>query len=164
MPCSICNHPQRQAIEEMLLVSNYGNETMTIPEIANKFKVSVQDLQVHALMHTPLVQLEGSEVGDSIASTVKKREANLLSAMADEYYVTLRALGKNIRTVMANDELGGAKLITKPMTDLYIGVGVNLRQTLESIVTMNQKVNGEQDSGVKALADIVNAIRGSSNP
>lgn len=163
MPCVICNHPERRAIEEHLLVSNYGTESMSMSEIAEKFDVSVQDLQVHALMHTPIVQLEDDTVGDSIAGAVKKREANLLSAMADEYYVTLKATGKCIRQTMQENELGGAKLITKQMVDLYVGTGNNLRQTLESIVAMNQKLNGEQDSGVKALADIVNAIRGSQS-
>lgn len=161
MPCAICNHPDRKAIEEYLLTSNYGTGDITMADIAKKFNVNIQDLQVHALMHTPITQLEGDNVGASIAAEVKKREASLLSAMADEYYVTLKATGRTIRKQLSGDEAVGARLITKQMVDLYIGAGNNLRQTMESIVMMNQKVNGEQDSGMKALADIVSAIRGS---
>lgn len=161
MPCVICSHPERKAIEEYLIASDYGSNNMSMKEIADKFKVNVQDLQVHALMHTPIAQLEGDAVGDSIAANVKKREANLLSSMADEYYITLKAVGRNIRSTIENDDDGGAKLVTKQMVDLYIGAGNNLRQTMESLVTMNQKINGEQDSGMQALADVVAAIRNS---
>lgn len=164
MSCSICSHENRAAIEEALMVSNYGNETFTLKDIAEKYELDVQDLQVHALMHTPLIKFESSDVENtftSIASEVKKREANILSDVADEYWITLRAVGKQIRKQM-NDELnGGAKVITKQMVDLYLGTGTNLRQTLESIVEMNQAVNGEQDSGVKALGDLIGAIKGS---
>lgn len=163
MACTICDHPQRAEIERCLLVSDYGNGEMTIADIARKYKVSVTDLQVHAFMHTSMVQLESAEVGDSIAGAVKKREANLLSAMADEYYATLKATGKQIRTIMNDESNGGARTITKPLVELYIGVGNNLRQTMETIVTMNQKVNGEQDAGMQALAAVVSAIRGSAD-
>lgn len=163
MACVICDHPQRAEIEKCLLASDYGNSNMTIADIAHKYKVGVTDLQVHAFMHTSMVQLESNEVGESIAGAVKKREANLLSAMADEYYATLKATGKQIRTIMNDEASGGARTVTKPLVELYIGVGNNLRQTMESLVTMNQKINGEQDSGMQALAAVVSAIRGSSD-
>lgn len=164
MACSICDHPRRAEIEKCLLLNDYGNAGRSLSDIAKEFKVSVQDLQVHAFMHTSMEQLERAEVGESIASSVKKREANLLSAVADEYYVTLKATGKQIRTLMNDEANGGARTVTKPLVELYLGTGNNLRQTLESIVEMNQVLNGDQDPGIQALANIVTAIRGSSDP
>lgn len=165
MSCSICTHVKRSEIESALFISDYGQNGKTLAEIAKEYNINVTDLQVHALMHTPLsrVEGEGDEVRDSIAASVKKREADRLSAVADEYYMTLKATGKEIRAIMQDKNDGGARTLTKALVDLYIGTGTNIRQTLESIVDMNVKLNGEEDSGTKALSDLVNAIRGSKN-
>lgn len=160
MACVICEHPKRKEIEEFLLFSNFGNDKMTLADIAQKFSVKLEDLQVHALMHTPLSRLEDERIGVSIAAELKKSEAAQLNALAEEYWVTLRSVGADIRKTVADKNNGGARMLTKQVVDLYIGTGTGLRQTIESIVDMNQKLNGEVDSGTKALADIVNAIRG----
>lgn len=158
MACSICEHEDRRQIEEYLIASDYGVNGMSLADIAEKYGVPLVDLQVHALMHTPLARLEDSEVGTSIADGLKKREASLLSMMADEYWITLKNTGKAIRTTVQNE----SGRLTKQMVDLYVGVGNNLRQTMESIVAMDQKINGENDAGTRALVDIVKAIRGDS--
>ena len=163
MACKICEHAQRADIEAALFASDYGTgtESISLQDIAKQYKVSVQDLQVHALMHTPMTQLEDAAVGASISASVKKREADLLAQAAQEYFNTLKLTGRQLRSVLSKED--GTRYVTKPAVDLYLGVGVNLRQTLESLVDMNLKVNGEQDAGAKAIVDLVSAIRGSKD-
>jgi len=156
MSCSICEHASRKAIEEHLLTFNYGNEGMTLKNIAEKFSVPVSDLQVHALMHSSIVALEGSE-GASLVQDIKKREAGVLSQVIDEYWVTLRLTGKILREDLQGDLRGRG--ITKHMVEMYISAGNNIRQTVQTIADMNTSINGEQDRGINALADVVSAIR-----
>lgn len=161
MACVICNHEHREEIEALLMASDYGTSGKSMSDIANEYNVSVTDLQVHALMHSPATVLESEGVQQSIAGEVKKREASLLAAMADEYYATLKVVGRDLRSTIMNDSQGGALKVTRQEVDLYIGTGNNLRSTLESIVTINQKINGEKDSGLEALTNVIAAIRGS---
>lgn len=165
MGCVICNHEHRREIEECLMLRSYGNSgevETNLGKIAEDFGVSVRDLQVHALMHTPLQEvLQCSDPMESIAGAVKKREANILSEVALEYMHTLRVVGKDIRETVADKNAGGAKLVTKQMVDLYIGAGSGACKAVESMVAMNQALNGEQGGGANVLLDVVKAIRGS---
>ena len=95
MACVICTHPRRQEIEDHLLAFDMRGESGTLDEVAKRFGVPVVELQVHALMHTPMVR--ETENGSTIAGEIKKGEANILAAVAEEYYVTLRKAGKEIR-------------------------------------------------------------------
>jgi len=160
MSCVICSHSARKAIEEHLLTFNYGNEGMSIRDIATKFNVPVQDLQVHALMHFSVLGANGAE-GESLVADIKKREANVLSRVADEYWATIQLAGKILRDDMNNKETKG-RGISKNLMEVYLGAGNNLRQTITAISEMNAKINGEQDKGISALADVVAAIRGSA--
>ena len=155
MGCSICEHSSRRSIEEHLLTFNYGNEGMTLSEIAKKFQVSITDLQVHALMHSKAAALESE--GASLVQDIKKREANLLNDTAEEYWATLRLAGKVIREDLQGESRG--RTITRQMVEMYLGAGNNLRQTVATLAEINTRLNGEQDKGLGALADVVNAIR-----
>ena len=99
--CPICQHEKRAEIDRELFAACYIPSTTpqddaarthssdTIREIANKYHVKVEDLQVHALMHSSMVTLEGEEVGKSITQEVSRREADMLYNTAQEYWVTL---------------------------------------------------------------------------
>lgn len=52
--CPVCNHPERAEIERVVLSMGPSNPTLTLAAIADAFGVSVQELKVHTLMHTPL--------------------------------------------------------------------------------------------------------------
>ena len=166
MACVICTHPRRQEIEDHLLAFDMRGEVGTLDEVAKRFGVPVVDLQVHALMHTPLVR--ETESGTTIAGEIKKGEANILAAVAEEYYVTLRKAGKEIRarlTPVLDQELGslamGSKL-SKELVELYLGAGTNIRQTIGAIVEMNQTLANEGDPALSALKSLVDAVRPST--
>ena len=50
--------------------------------------------------------------------------------------------------------------INKSVVDLYLGAGAEIRNATDCLVKMNQAINGEDSSGLSALAGLVNAIRG----
>lgn len=170
MPCNICKHPQRREIEDYLLAVNEPDVKLTLNEISTKFNVQLVELQVHALMHTPLARFEEEGVEQSIAAGMKKGEANMLYAAAEEYFSTLRQTGKEIRKrikpVDFDQDVDKVKMKALPseMVELYIGCGGNLRQIITSIADINQKVNGEGDPALKALEAIVKAVRGGTPP
>lgn len=163
MACVICTHPRRQEIEDHLLAFDMRGEAGTLDEVAKRFGVPVVELQVHALMHTPMVR--ETENGSTIAGEIKKGEANILAAVAEEYYVTLRKAGKEIRARLVpsvDQELGtlamGSKL-SKELVELYLGTGTNIRQTIGAIVEMNQTLSSEGDPALNALKSLVDAVR-----
>jgi uncharacterized protein YukE len=140
-------------------------------DIAKKFGVQLVELQVHALMHTPIARMEEDGVEQSIAAGMKKGEANMLYAAAEEYFSTLRQTGKEIRQRIKplqqadlTDDKIKIKALPSEMVELYIGCGGNLRQIITSIADINQKVNGEGDPALKALEAIVKAVRGGTPP
>lgn len=52
--CPICEHPERDEIERLVLSMSASNPSLTLDAIADAFGVSSQALRIHALMHTPL--------------------------------------------------------------------------------------------------------------
>ena len=167
MRCVVCGHEHRRAIEDYISTVDTPGVQITLDGVAKKFGVPLIDLQVHALMHSPVTRLEEDGMPLSIAGQLKKGEANLLYAVAEEYYQTLKQAGKEVRRRMVpapTDEDDGPTLLaprlTKELVDLYIGVGNNLRQTVGTIVDMNQKLNDEADPALKALQGIIQAVRG----
>lgn len=156
MSCKVCDHPQRLSIEEHLLTFNYGNEGMKLADIAKKFGVPVSDLQVHALMHSRAAKFEENE-GPSLVADIKKKEAGSLRDVVDEYWYTLRLAGKVIREDLQGENHGRG--VPRQIAEMYLGAGNNIRQTVATLAEINTRLNGEQDKGLGALADVVNAIR-----
>ena len=181
--CKICNRIDRADIENAIL--NISAESkLTVESIAEQYKVDVQELRNHALFHTPLVapcdvvtsepvvddtQLPEGKI--SLARKMKLREADILAATNNEYMVTLKAMGRrinrlaNVSSIDAEDaekEVKLAKLLTKPMVDLYIGLGGEIRQNVRAMAEVDRMLNGPQDSSNNGLQALADAIRGSS--
>lgn len=185
--CQICEHAQRAEIENAILAltTSGPSERYSIEDIASQYDVSLDELKMHALFHTPLVSdedikaieakapaaAEGVETkprGDSLARKMRLREADVLSTVANEYLVTLKTMGRRINKltqVSSIDEedqakqLALAKLLTKPMVDLYIGVGGEIRQTVKTMAEIDRMLNGPEDGTSQGLAALAAAIR-----
>ena len=182
--CSICNRSDRGEIENAIL--NISAESgLTIEAIAMQYQVDLTELRNHALFHTPLVapcdivtqttelQLNPeaeSKVPTSLARKMKLREADILATVNNEYLVTLKAMGRrinrlaNVSSIDAEDEAKKvelAKLLTKPMVDLYIGLGGEIRQNVKAMAEVDRMLNGPQDSGSNGLLALAEAIKGS---
>lgn len=187
--CTICNHPDRAEIENAILSMTDGLKT-SIEVIAEQYDVSLADLKMHALFHTPLVgaadieelrdaetlgDTEQTEVvrdapRDSLTRRMKLREADLLAAVGNEYLVTMKTMGRRINKlaqvseidVEDNDrQLKLAKLLTKPMVDLYVGLGGEIRQTVKTMAELDRLLNGPEDSATSGLVALAKAIQGS---
>ena len=187
--CTICNHPDRAEIENAILSMTDGSKT-SIEVIAEQYDVSLADLKMHALFHTPLVgaaDLEelrdaemlgdtkqtvavGATPRDSLTRRMKLREADLLAAVGNEYLVTMKTMGRRINKLAQvseidiedNDrQLKLAKLLTKPMVDLYVGLGGEIRQTVKTMAELDRLLNGPEDSATSGLMALAKAIQGS---
>ena len=187
--CTICNHPDRAEIENAILSMTDGVKT-SIEVIAEQYDVSLADLKMHALFHTPLVgaadleelrdaetlgDTEQTEVvratpRDSLTRRMKLREADLLAAVGNEYLVTMKTMGRRINKLAQvseidiedNDrQLKLAKLLTKPMVDLYVGLGGEIRQTVKTMAELGRLLSGPEDSATSGLVALAKAIQGS---
>ena len=187
--CTICNHPDRAEIENAILSMTDGVKT-SIEVIAEQYAVSLSDLKMHALFHTPLVgaadleELRDAETlgdtvltedarptpRDSLTRRMKLREADLLAAVGNEYLVTMKTMGRRINKLAQvseidiedNDrQLKLAKLLTKPMVDLYVGLGGEIRQTVKTMAELDRLLNGPEDSATSGLMALAKAIQGS---
>ena len=188
--CTICNHPDRAEIENAILSMTDGVKT-SIEVIAEQYDVSLSDLKMHALFHTPLVdaadleelrdadmtagdtvltEAERPAPRDSLTRRMKLREADLLAAVGHEYLVTMKTMGRRINKLAQvseidiedNDrQLKLAKLLTKPMVDLYVGLGGEIRQTVKTMAELDRLLNGPEDSATSGLMALAKAIQGS---
>ena len=188
--CTICNHPDRAEIENAILSMTDGLKT-SIEVIAEQYDVSLADLKMHALFHTPLVgaadieELRDADMTagdtvltevvraaprDSLTRRMKLREADLLAAVGNEYLVTMKTMGRRINKLAQvseidiedNDrQLKLAKLLTKPMVDLYVGLGGEIRQTVKTMAELDRLLNGPEDSATSGLVALAKAIQGS---
>jgi len=106
----------------------------------------------------------GPEPRPSLTRKMKLREADMLMAVANEYLVTLKTMGRRINKLASTSsidvedeekQLKLARLLTKPMVDLYVGIGGEIRQTVKATAELNKLLNGPeegQNSGLQALA------------
>lgn len=199
--CKICNHPDRAEIENAILTMTADappNEKNSIEQIAEQYKVDLDELKMHALFHTPLIgdgdveELRDAggvcntpildapivecaskpEPRDSLTRRMKLREADMLAAVGQEYLVTLKTMGRRINklaqvsSIDIEDEekqLKLAKLLTKPMVDLYVGLGGEIRQTVKTMAELDRLLNGPEDSAATGLAALAQAIRRSDD-
>lgn len=164
MTCSICSHPKRKEIEQACLLRNFGDNEVTLKDIARDFDVNVKDLQVHVLMHIPLQQenAETTEQNLSIAGEIKRREADILRQVMEDSYVTFKNVGDKINAIVAQHKTDAPTLVqlTKSVVDLYLGTSQSIRDTADKLMKMNLMVNGEKDEGLSSLANLVNVLRG----
>lgn len=164
MHCTICNHPERRAIEQECLLKDFGSEHSSFEDIAKKYDVDVKDLQVHALMHVPVDEYteEAVQTTQTIAGKIKMREADILRQVMEESFVTFRTLGSKINKIANEHTVDNPTLgqISKAVTDLYLGTSQSIRDTAEKLIRMDIAVNGEKDEGMQQLANLVSAIRG----
>ena len=185
--CDICTSLHRMDIESAIIRMTEDHE-QTIEEIAKNFELDVDVLKTHALFHTPLVRACDLEphneqatvqvkpvnpnCHDSLTRQMKLREADLLSEVANNYMITLKTMGRRINRmaqVVSLDfedeekEVKLAKLLTKPMVELYLGTGGEIRQTVKTMAEIDRMLNGEADPTANGLAALASAIRASKD-
>lgn len=198
--CRVCQHNQRAEIENALLELTDREKGVTVEGIAEEYNISVNELKLHALYHTPLVRPEDIETieatqpneadkfasgvlvedipqltapqptRDSLIRRAKLREMDMLESVSREYLVTLKAMGRRINklarvsNIPEEDQeltVQAAKMLTKPMVDLYINLGSEIRQTVKTMTEVDRMLNGPEDTATSGLRALADAIRGS---
>ena len=71
--CPICRHPERAEIERMVLSMSASNPGLTLDAIADAFGISVRELRVHTLMHTPLALDFSAEAETALIADFQSR-------------------------------------------------------------------------------------------
>lgn len=172
--CPICNHPNRAAIEIAVLNCSSDKNSKTLQAIADEYRVSLNDLKIHMVMHatmgiSSLDSQDTNETADEAPTTIarkcKVREADILGQVVNEYLVTMKNLGRRINHTLQSDyeEVQAEKLITKPITDLYIGLGGEIRATVKTLSDLDQALNGPKTSANDGIIALANAIQNSAN-
>ena len=168
--CGICDRADRADIEKALQASNGDVEA-----VAQQFDLDPAELKQHAIMCPPVSDTDDTDNGrDSITRKLKLKEADMLAEAAEEYMSTMKAMGKRLRKLSDTSDLDGhseegeldfrcAKLMTKPMVDLYVGVGSEVRQTVRTMAELDRLLNGEADSSSAGLNALAMAIVESRN-
>ena len=162
MACPVCVHEKRAEIENAILNIGSENSEYTLTNIAELYGLQEQDLRVHALMHNPLGTAVEAGVGrDSLARRLKLKEADMLSAAANEYMVTLKNVGRKINALAAEGQDPGvlSRMLTKSVADLYLGLGSEIRSTVKTLAELELELNGAANSGAHGLVGLVEALR-----
>lgn len=178
--CVVCDHPRRLEIESAILSMSGTEQGLDIGEVAKAFEVDETALKTHALFHTPLVSVEdlAPEVEksenrrSSLTRMAKLREVDMLAEVSNEYLLTLKTVGRRIKSMVGvnpaategeedDNNIRTAKVLTKPVVDLYIGLGGEIRSTVKTMSDIERALNGPQDSTATGLEALANAIRGS---
>lgn len=157
--CPICSDEKRLEIEMQLLAARCNPSSMDseLDRIAKEFKLLKRDLKVHMLMHSFQLSKE-----TSLAGQINLDEAGMIHHAAIEYLGTLKRLSKKIDTTLdSNDDVGLTRLLQGPVVELYKVCGSELRSCTETLLRMNQAVNGKEDSVTSSLKSLVTALRGS---
>lgn len=159
MSCVICKHPLRAEIENALLSISSENKDINLGSIAKEYKVTANDLKVHALMHSSMGMT--SEEIPTIARQLKLKEADILAAVVNEYMVTLKTVGRRIQ-VLSKD---GAfeKFVTKAIVDLYLGAGSEIRASVKTLAELNNILKGPDSGSASGLHALAEALKGSRN-
>lgn len=191
--CIICNRDDRAEIENAILniapgrsvddIAKQYKVDLSVLKMHALFHtplVSLEDLDLGAKISTwsPVNGTSASETPkaevkrDSLTRQMKLREADMLEAVSNEYLVTLKTMGRRINKMAqvssideedADKQIQLAKLLTKPMVDLYVGVGSEIRQTVRTLAELNHMLNGPEDETATGLKALANAISGSSH-
>lgn len=169
MNCPICNHKQRDKIEKEIKAMQFsdGDDTKDLHKIADTYKVKYNDLLIHMVMHIStenereIIQVNGVQ-NESLASTIKRKEADILQNCLEEQTATLKNLSVKLNSIIAKhtDDEPTLQQITKPIVELYLGTGQSIRATVDSIARLNLAVNGEKNEGISSLAGLVQVLKG----
>ena len=165
--CSICQRADRKEIEKAILDMN--NASYCIEDIAEMFNITnIEDLKAHSMFHIEVVNEE--ETKDSLVKQIKLDEANAIAVATSEYLSTLKLMSRRINKLLAissidveehDKQVEIARSLTKPMVDMYLGLGNEIRQNTKALSEINQAINGKTDSVGQGLVALASAIRGS---
>lgn len=155
--CALCNDPRLGQIEEDI------NNQMPLGEVAEKYQIDEDAVRQYAVLY--MKSDDAAEGLISIARKTKLKEAYVLEDTLTEYSKTLKKMSKfihkNLDESEDNPTLFG-KILTKSVSDMFVGLGGEIRQTVKTLSELDVQLNGpknDNSSGLQALADAINNSR-----
>lgn len=176
MSCVICNHPERDNIDSAFLINT------PIEVIAEHYNLPIEDLSKHQAkcanftmsmdefdaMVKKEVSLSSSPSEahnlthpESLQRQINLREADYLTAVLQEYMITLKSTGREIqRSIkMAHDmQMPLKHALGQSIVDLYLGTGGEVRQTIKTLSDIGKQIRDAElgDSlGVAGVPQVV---------
>ena len=155
--CALCNDPRLDRIEEDI------TNQMPLEVVAEKYSLSEDEVRRHAVLH--MQEQDDSNQYISIARKTKLKEAVMLEETLIEYSSTLKKMSAHIHQNLEDSKENPVvftKLLTKPVADLYVSLGGEIRQTVKTLADLDVQLNGpknDNSNGLQALADAINNSR-----
>lgn len=158
MTCRICSHPKRAEIEDKLMSARGTEELDTvIDQVSKEYKLSKIDLKVHMTLHCTV--MEDAKDAVSMADKIKMNEADTLRETIKNYLVTLTNTGTKLNDILEDgDDAQTLRMIQKPIVDLYLGCGAEIRGTVEALIKLNAAVNGNESTATNSLRLLVETL------
>lgn len=176
MACRICIHDQRTEIEQALSTRSLvvDGERESMKDIAARFNVKEQELQIHALTHKfqipqSYVPSQGTPIKEqtkpaSFTDAIEYREAYRLREVLADNMATMQKTGEVIRKA-ANDHDSETNpslyQVPKQIVELYKFCSENAMDAVEKLARINNLIGNDQDDGTKALGQLALAIHNS---
>lgn len=158
MTCRLCSHPKRAEIEDKLMSARGTEELDTvIDQVSKEYKLSKIDLKVHMTLHCTV--MEDAKDAVSMADKIKMNEADTLRETIKNYLVTLTNTGTKLNDILEDgDDAQTLRMIQKPIVDLYLGCGAEIRGTVEALIKLNAAVNGNESTATNSLRLLVETL------
>ena len=157
MACKICTHSERDNIDSALLLNT------PLEVIASHYDIPVSDVKQHKERCVPftmsmdefdgMVKREMAAYAspdtqpldhpDSLQRQINLREADYLTAVLQDYMITLKSTGREIQRCLkrANDsDIPAKNLLGQSLVDLYIGTGGEVRQTIKTLSDVGKQL------------------------
>lgn len=175
MACKICIHDQRTEIEQALSTRSLvvDGERESMKDIAARFGVKEQELQIHALTHKFLIPqsyqptvspTKEQSKPASFTDAIEYREAYRLREVLADNMATMQKTGEVIRKA-ANDHDSETNpslyQVPKQIVELYKFCSENAMDAVEKLARINNLIGNDQDDGTKALGQLALAIQSS---
>lgn len=167
-PCIVCKHVRRRDIESAILNIDV-TKGFSLESVSKEFNIPEAALRQHALFHSPMPVVlaeDNTPSAETLASKLKLREADMLVNVSNQYMNTLKVTGDKIHSMVVpgGDSILLAKTLTKPLVDLYVGLGSEIRKNAKTLAELDSLLNGPKDSASEGLRALAQAIHASSAP
>lgn len=162
MTCRVCNHTKRDEIDKALMsINGTSNLESTIREVSSRYGIPVNALKVHYTLHCSV--MEDAKNTASMADKVNMNEADALRETIRNYLVTLTNTGTKLNDILEEgDDAQTLRMIQKPIVDLYLGCGAEIRGTVDALIRLNVAVNGNESTATNSLKLLVETLNANS--
>lgn len=180
--CPVCNHAERREIELAILSISPSRPELSLEVIADAYDLSVDDLRVHALMHTPLALDFSQESTDALVEQFKVKagfvdehgaashQAPVVPNIKTRSRITDKVNMRegDILLAAANEYLTTMQILGKRITTYATARGPEMEMALpnfctKAIVDLYIGCGSEIRQAIKGINDLNTSLNGSND-